>query len=202
MQHAARVLELMHHAPTIRGESMVIDGEPTPCDDSTAWFVEDLRKDSEPGVFISADDRRANREAILRAKLTCATRCRWKRQCMETALDIDHQDNNWVWGGYTGHERSSILNDGPLKVPAEVASQRYNLDPARADEFLDHHLTLEEAADRWGVTLRHAEYSLKYHIWNRRLRAGDPWVTLHDRPVSVTPVDATSTESSDTVRAA
>ena len=41
---------------------MIIDGEPTPCDDSTAWFVEDLRKDSEPGVFISAEDRRANRE--------------------------------------------------------------------------------------------------------------------------------------------
>lgn len=181
---------------------MIIDGEPTPCDDSTAWFVEDLRKDSEPGVFISAEDRRSNREAIIRAKLTCATRCRFRRQCMESALVMDAEDNNWVWGGYTGHERSSILNDGPLKVPAEVQSQRYRMDPARVSEFLDYHLTLEEAADRWGVTLRHAEYSLKYYIWNQRVQQGDPWVTLHDRAVEAMPVDATGPVSTTDARAA
>lgn len=181
---------------------MIIDGKPTPCDDSDAWFVEDMRKTSIPGERVSVEERRTNREAIIRAKLTCMTRCPIRKDCMEQALSFTDFDQHFVYGGYMGLERQTIVDGTPLRAPAEAAAPGYQLSRERLDEFLDYHLTFEEAAERWGVTLRQAERLLMYGVWQQRVVQGDSWVMLHDGSVAATPVDAMSKEPPAPVRAA
>lgn len=168
---------------------------PPPCEGSDAWLVEDMSTTSSPGLIHTPGERQANREAILRAKLTCLTWCHRRAECMQGELEFGPDAQFFVYGGYSGTERTRLLRSGPLPPPAEAAAGTYRLDAdLRIAEFLDYHLTLDECAERWNTTPRYAEKVLKYSIWNLRAEQGDPWVMLHDVNVSSRDVDATDTE--------
>lgn len=176
---------------------------PPPCDGSAAWLVEDMSTTSRPGVTHTPGERQANREAIIRAKLTCLAWCQRRAECMKGELEFSPDDQYFVYGGYSGTERQRFLAKGPLPVPAEALGGAYRSDAdTRTAEFLDHHLTLDECAERWGTTPSYAEKVLKYSIWNLRVEQGDPWVMLHGDEVSSRDIDATVKEATPAPRAA
>lgn len=183
---------------------MYDDGtQPPPCSENPeAWFLDNPRGAGRE--VLPAGDRRNHREAILRAQLTCLTRCDVRRQCMGTALGNTDYDQHHIWGGYQGAERQNLLDEGPLPVPREALASNFNIDNTygKVDEFLGYHLTISEAAERWGLSVRHTENILKYAVWQLRVLEGDPWVMLQADPVSSPVEHATSTEVPADVRAA
>lgn len=183
---------------------MYDDGsQPPPCSyNPEAWFLDNAwgaGREVRP-----EEDRRNHREAVLRAQLTCLTGCHMRRQCMESALGNTDYDQHHIWGGYQGAERQNVLDNGPLPVTREAMAPPYNIDRTygKVTEFIDYHLTLSEAAERWGFSVRYTENILKYAVWQLRVLEGDPWVMLHDSDVSSTTETATATEVAATVRAA
>lgn len=144
----------------------------TPCHGRGDWFAVDNRGGTDRSRKTKAEMEQDVSD-ILRAKLTCLTRCKVRKQCMETALSFE-DNNHWVWGGYGGGERARILEDGPLPVPSDGAAVRFD----RVNQFIDFHLLRSEAAELWGMTERGVETALNRYIWDLRVIQGDQWVML------------------------
>lgn len=141
----------------------------TPCEGADDWFVSSNRG---AGDKPSAD-RENDLANSLRSKLTCLTRCPVRKECMETALSYE-DNHHWVWGGYAGHERQHIAEQGPLVAPGVMAPARLD----RINEWIDYRLTREEAAERWGMTVAGVTTALGRYIWWLRVNQSDPWTVL------------------------
>ena len=174
----------------------------TPCEDSDAWFVEGTPPVKGDARFDKAHRNWDNLEALLRARLTCLARCRVRQACMVQAMAYGEDNDHWVWGGYTGAERTMIRQKGYVKAPKQRQSK---LDTGRLDEFLDYHLSFAECAERWGLkNVRSVYRTLTDHLW--ALRDGDEWTRadgdILPEPVSLKELCGTSPEPASSVTAA
>ena len=167
-------------------------GQPTPCEDSDAWFVAD-RAPKQGG-----EHDWDNLEKSVRARLTCLTRCRQRHACMEMALAYGEDNDYWVWGGYTGAERSRIRKNGHVKAPT---TGRTPLNMERVDQFLDYHLSLQEATEMWGLSSKRGAYRMMIDaMWH--LRDGDDWLVQPGDILQCQKQSTTSAELPSSVAAA
>ena len=147
------------------------------------------------------------RAATTYAQAVCMA-CPARRECMETALDFESQEGEigsyWVWGGYRGYERARVLDDQLPDLVPPASRDAWSVDTREA--FMDLFRRCDGdvigfAADR-GLKVKTVLDRATAYIWQLRVEEGDPWLVLHEQSVSATPVDASSHEASDSVRAA